>query len=297
MSELTKTVSLILKGIAIVLVIVSHVAGMFQIRYFTPLGGIGVAIFLLLSGYGLTESRKNNGLQFFWRKRLCAVWIPYFFVEIVFILNLNKFSVGDIFKDLSLITPRLSQIWFLRYLLLCYLVFWLVNKWGAERYRIWIMLAIFVVSIFILREIAAEQALSFWCGCYLAERKEKIPKLKSNMVIWLLMGVGALFLKQFDVVRNSPQIVMNIIQCAIKFPIALFCVGLIIKLASQYQFRCLQKIGKISYELYLVHINLLSIITLQLWGIPLFLLLSIAGSVLLHLITEKISKTLLKSMR
>ena len=41
-----------MRGIAIFLIILSHIIGLFQIRYATPLGGTGVAIFLILSGYG-----------------------------------------------------------------------------------------------------------------------------------------------------------------------------------------------------------------------------------------------------
>lgn len=56
----------IYKGIAILSVILCHFMGAFGrgITIFTPLGGIGVAIFLLLSGYGLNESwsaKTNRG--------------------------------------------------------------------------------------------------------------------------------------------------------------------------------------------------------------------------------------------
>ena len=47
------------KGVAILSVILCHAAGTFghgKIVLFTPLGGIGVSIFLLLSAYGLIES-------------------------------------------------------------------------------------------------------------------------------------------------------------------------------------------------------------------------------------------------
>ena len=40
-----------LKGIAIVIIILCHTMGC-RPRVFTPLGGIGVAMFLILSGYG-----------------------------------------------------------------------------------------------------------------------------------------------------------------------------------------------------------------------------------------------------
>ena len=44
----------------------SHFTGNMS-RIFTPLGGIGVAMFLILSGYGLNESFKKNGLDGFWK--------------------------------------------------------------------------------------------------------------------------------------------------------------------------------------------------------------------------------------
>lgn len=47
-----------LRGIAILLVITSHIAGAIGTNLCTPLGGIGVALFLFLSGYGLNESYK-----------------------------------------------------------------------------------------------------------------------------------------------------------------------------------------------------------------------------------------------
>lgn len=47
------------RAIAATGVIISHIAGH---RFFTPLGGIGVSIFLILSGYGVCESYKRKGL-------------------------------------------------------------------------------------------------------------------------------------------------------------------------------------------------------------------------------------------
>lgn len=53
-----------MRGIAIFLIILSHIIGLFQIRYATPLGGTGVAIFLILSGYGLRESFSKGAFRF-----------------------------------------------------------------------------------------------------------------------------------------------------------------------------------------------------------------------------------------
>lgn len=53
----------IMKGVAILCVVMCHMMGTFGngIVYFTPLGGIGVSIFLILSAYGLNESWNRGG--------------------------------------------------------------------------------------------------------------------------------------------------------------------------------------------------------------------------------------------
>jgi hypothetical protein len=60
-----KTNTAIMKGVAILCVVFCHYMGKFGdgITFFTPLGGIGVAIFLVLSGYGLSESWNRGGVS------------------------------------------------------------------------------------------------------------------------------------------------------------------------------------------------------------------------------------------
>lgn len=60
---LQRETSRVLKGVAIAMVLICHFVGRYchGIRLFTPLGGIGVAIFLLLSGYGLNLTWGRNG--------------------------------------------------------------------------------------------------------------------------------------------------------------------------------------------------------------------------------------------
>ena len=54
----------IMKGFAILCIVMCHMMGTFGggIVYFTPLGGIGVSIFLILSAYGLNESWSRGGV-------------------------------------------------------------------------------------------------------------------------------------------------------------------------------------------------------------------------------------------
>lgn len=53
----------VMKGVAILAVMLCHLMGKFGggTTLFTPLGGIGVSIFLMLSAYGLNESYIGGG--------------------------------------------------------------------------------------------------------------------------------------------------------------------------------------------------------------------------------------------
>ena len=67
----------VLRAIAILLIIFHHATINADINVFMPLGGIGVAMFLLLSGYGITCSYKKYGLAHYWRKKAARIWLPY----------------------------------------------------------------------------------------------------------------------------------------------------------------------------------------------------------------------------
>lgn len=131
-----------LKGLAILSVIFIHV-GYFLTsnnQFLFPLstfGGVGVNIFLFLSGFGLTMSalKKDLSISKFYLKRLSKVIIPVWIFLIIFLL-LDKFALGityptaltirnffgffpqaDLFHDIN------SPLWFITPLVLYYLLF------------------------------------------------------------------------------------------------------------------------------------------------------------------------------
>ena len=65
------------RGWAMLIIMICHVTGEWLFKPFTPLGGIGVAMFLFLSGFGLSESYKKNGLNKFGQKKLLRLVLPY----------------------------------------------------------------------------------------------------------------------------------------------------------------------------------------------------------------------------
>ena len=65
----------VMRGFAILFVVIHHTAT--WLGWQIPIGGGGVAIFLFLSGYGLTMSFKKNGIKLFWWKRMTGVFLPW----------------------------------------------------------------------------------------------------------------------------------------------------------------------------------------------------------------------------
>ena len=60
---MSRTHSGIYMGVAALIIMMQHVGGCFGTNVFTPLGGTGVAMFLIASGYGLNESNKKRQIE------------------------------------------------------------------------------------------------------------------------------------------------------------------------------------------------------------------------------------------
>jgi len=131
-----------LKGLAILAVIFSHVGYFLSVdhRFLFPLSimaGVGVNLFLFLSGYGLTISALKQKLSVgkFYKKRLLKLFTHFWIVIIVFFLLdffllhisyswlyviqslLGLFPRADLFLDIN------SPFWFLTPVLFYYLIF------------------------------------------------------------------------------------------------------------------------------------------------------------------------------
>lgn len=131
-----------LKGMSIVMIVLSHI-GYFLVndtRFLWPLSimaGVGVNLFLFLSGFGLTASQlqKNLSIKQFYQRRLLKLFIPFWLSLIVFLLldflllkitysweYLGKAFIGifthaDLYQDIN------SPLWYFTFILGYYLLF------------------------------------------------------------------------------------------------------------------------------------------------------------------------------
>ncbi len=140
-----------LKGLAILMVVFSHI-GYFLVsdhRFLVPLSnyaGLGVDLFLILSGYGLVAAALQRPVSIgkFYLKRLGRVYLPvlatvvffllldFFFlhraypVKTILVIILGFFPQADVYGDLN------SPLWYITPLLVYYFLFPIIFK-SSER--------------------------------------------------------------------------------------------------------------------------------------------------------------------
>jgi peptidoglycan/LPS O-acetylase OafA/YrhL len=131
-----------LKGFAILAIILSHVGYFLSSdhRFLYPLSilaGVGVNLFLFLSGYGLTFAalRKKISTLEFYKRRLIKLFIPFWMVLAVFLLLDFLFlkigyswsyifrSFAGFFPSADLIKDINSPFWYFSLILFYYLIF------------------------------------------------------------------------------------------------------------------------------------------------------------------------------
>lgn len=266
-------------------------------EYLLHLGGAGVAVFLIVSGYGLSISTSKKGLKGFWSKKFVRVFLPWLLVWLIMIL-LKKEKLFS-YSSLSSLFLLTSTNWYLQYLLLCYLLFYISHKW-FYKFR-WLLLScFFILSFAFWGNIQAEQSCSFLIGCLIAEKaklfKWIVEKIKVIFIISLFLGISFLAVKQLSLVRSLMDnvcLVDHAINMVMKTSIAISVMMLVRLLWSQLNGRLTMFIGKISYELYLVHLFIVIgycriIGNMPLVSIIVFVVCSFLLSYLLYLVDKKI---------
>ena len=112
-----------IKGFSILTVIWAHSGATLAIGGIQFIAGIGVALFLMCSGYGLEFSYEKNGLNSFWKKRLLSVCLPFWIVELVGLLVTGTFTVKTYLLDFAFFKSATGYGWFMDYIVVWYLFF------------------------------------------------------------------------------------------------------------------------------------------------------------------------------
>lgn len=176
---------MLIKCIAIIEVILGH-CGIIECG-----GSIGVDLFLLISGYGIYLSyRESEGINY-WLKRIYAVYFPYLFCTICFIvfrlvigkqLTCSQIIISLIGLDFDLnIDP---SMWYISFIFMMYYLAWSYLKLSDNKKLfgiLWCSVFVFVVTVcgynYIIWHkgtIAWAYGLTFPIGMLIAEKQKSI---------------------------------------------------------------------------------------------------------------------------
>lgn len=156
-----------LKGFAILAIIFGHIGFALSSnqQFLFPLSilaGVGVNLFLFLSGYGLTCSQLNRGgsIVQFYKKRLLKLFIPFWIVlSVVFLLSYflrgETYSSGYIFQSMlgiftsaDMYTDINSPLWYFSLILFYYVLFPLVF---TKRYAWITVFVLYLILYFVVK--------------------------------------------------------------------------------------------------------------------------------------------------
>ena len=292
------------RGLSILMILICHIAAVMLpqsiARLMTPLGGIGVAVFLVISGYGNNESYLKRGIKDFWKKKLLSVVVPYVAAFLIYAALTGLFLDLDVLVR-SFFTVESTYYWYIGYQILWYLIFYLAvcfKKSLALKYTILGVAA--VLSFVLFNEIRAEQSLSFLLGVLLSDFKEIKQKMQNAFVAIgaLILGVGCLAIKQLPFVRNVGGLLMNLVQLCIKLPLGIFILLFVAWIMSFSLMRIFKKplaiAGDYSYEIYLAHSACIALIPMisPMWlGALAFGAATVLMSLLFHVASGAINKS------
>ena len=281
----------------------------------------GVEIFLFLSGMGLFFSMKKNAhVGAFYKKRFRRVLIPYLLFGLVYWiiqdLVLLKTDIGRFFSDFLLITvwtDGVRRFWFISFILILYLVFpfffWLFDTNRQHRKLIFLLtVAVWILLCALLGclapdvynniELAVCRFPAFLFGVYYGG---KIYTHEPFRWPEKLLIVGGLLLRVVTFAVRMRWI-PRLFRWNNRYETCLFAVALLFALAlllNRIRFQPLHKalaaVGKYSFELYITHVAIRSLMNTM--GYPVsFLphyLICIGTSVLLSLAIHALSERLL----
>lgn len=278
-----------LKGLAILMVIFSHIgyflfAGDQFLFPLSTMGGVGVNLFLFLSGYGLAVSQNSSSLTTinFYKKRLLKIFIPLWITLLIsviadkLILN-TSYSFDDLARHASgfvssndIFTDINSPIWYIALILFYYLLFPLVYR---KRYYVASSIFLAVISIlFVNLPLPVNQfvlqayklhLIAFPLGILLAGiiNDENIASfviiLKANLnrknlyILSLILFLIISFLALNSNVDTTIWAEQLTSMLTVAMIIALFMI-------KRIRIQLLEILGKYSYEIYLLHWPIMS---------------------------------------
>lgn len=188
-----------IQGAAALKIMVFHF--LMQTEYYPRIFNIlsfTVTVFIFISGFGLNESYKKNGLAGYWRKRILRVFIPCWIVFLFRIPFVESFDATQLIKNL-LFTG--SELWFMDFIIRWYIVYWLARKF-FPKHTTAILLAYSFVNIF-KEQFMSQQAFTFLLGYLASKHYDKIRQWNKAKVLKITI-CSVLYASAFTLLKTYP---------------------------------------------------------------------------------------------
>lgn len=282
-----------LKGFAILTIVFAHI-GYYLVsdtQFLFPLtiaAGVGVNLFLFLSGYGLATSAvsKNISIWQFYRHRLPKLYVPMWLTVLFFLIldffvlskTYNPVSIGQSFLGLfpraDLFLDINSPLWYFTFIIFYYLLFPIV----FYRKQPWLSgIFLFIVSYLVILwnptflnqviHLYKLHVIAFPLGVFIAgivfkykdnlkEILEKTEYLKTfkKIMYWCFIGLLIWIISYTAYHSNIGK------SYWLEQTTSLITCGaiIILFLISKFENRLLYLLGIYSYEIYLIHWPIMS---------------------------------------
>ncbi|MDD5883701.1 MAG: acyltransferase family protein [Firmicutes bacterium] len=290
-----------MRGFWCLIVVLVHVPAGYQNRLQDMLGSfayVGVTFFFMTSAYGLrlAAEKRPESIRYFWRHRLPKLLVPCVLANAV---RMAAYVAGG-----SRVSPwMLVRIggW-VRWLLVCYLIFWLCYRFLSEKYRDWAVCGL--AAVFSLAVYGMKPDTTTWCpevlgfawGILLGRWKNRFTGwtdkgwLAKNAGLCLLagiLGVGYLMGK------GIPFWGDYVLKIVLGVAILGFVLGLNTKISMGN--RVSRLLGTISYEVFLLHDVSFFVLEKAFPGLNsgVFILMSLLVTAALSLAVQRISARIL----
>ncbi len=259
-----------LKGLMAMVVVFHHLAqivpeGGYCFRLFIDLGPYAVAVFFLLSGFGLSAQRRAKGEAYFkgyFKKLLLKIVLPYLVMNVVYyffrgIVLGEELTPASVLSDASRGVTLVTHSWFIIAILLFYAAFYLCFRMLKEKR--WLANLLLYLLIFAYIYACKKLEFGYWWyesalafglgvtwGCY----QEKLQKpIQKGYPAMLYAGALLLWILAWQTWPVSPEV--NVLIALLRT--ALFAVlAVLIGRKAKYDSRPLAFLGERSLEIYMV---------------------------------------------
>ena len=242
------------------MIVMGHVGQLVPFsRPFTPLGAIGVALFLLCSGFGIEKSFQKIGRKDYWKKRIINVWLPYALIELLCVWHHPEVGIIGIIQDLLLIQPCHPFGWYMQSLFIWYILYYLTT-FVSKKLQVAAFLLACILMICFWTPLRAQNSLSFLIGILFARNEAKFLSFANwkSLIVAMILSAG-IFVVRERVLRIEgfqETIGWNAFSLVYYMTLATFFYIILImvcKPSNEKLLRGFYMIGLISYEIYLVH--------------------------------------------